>query len=58
MSVNKTKDQHGRVNTKRETDNSIPFGQKRVKSIKPPNPSDQERGQKRVVRPPKGKGKK
>ena len=53
MSVNKTKDQKGRVNTKRVTE-----GQKRVKSIKPTNPLDQERGQKRVVRTPKGKGKK
>jgi hypothetical protein len=52
MSVNKTKDQKGRVNTKRITE-----GQKRVKSIKPTNPSGHEGGQKRVVRNPKGKGK-
>ena len=53
MSVNKTKDQQGKVNTRRVTE-----GQKRVKPINPTNPSDQERGQKRVVRTPKGKGKK
>ena len=52
MSNKKTKDQQSRVNTRRVTE-----GQKRVKRIKPTNPSDQERGQKRVVRNPKGTGK-
>ena len=52
MLAKKTKDQQSRVNTKRVTE-----GQKRVKPIKPTNPSDQERGQKRVVRNTKGRGK-
>ncbi len=52
MSDNKKKEQQSRVNTRRVTE-----GQKRVKPIKPTNPSNQEGGQKRVVRDPKGKRK-
>ena len=57
MSVNKTKDQKGRVNTRRETKDSMDSGQQRVRVIKPADP-DQKKGQRRVVRNPKGKGKK
>ncbi len=57
MSVNKTKDQKGRVNTSRETKDSMDSGQQRVRVIKPAD-SDQKKGQRRVVRNPKGKGKK
>ena len=57
MSVNKTKNQEGRVNTRRETDHDIPFGQKRVREMKPTD-SEQKKGQRRVVRNSKGRGKK
>ncbi len=52
MSANKMKDQRGKVNRRRETKGNIPFGQQRVRRIKPADP-DQEKGQRRVVRPPK-----
>ena len=52
MSANRTKDQQDRVNTRRETKDGIPFGQQRVREIKPADP-EQKKGQRRVVRPPK-----
>ena len=54
MSNNRRKNEQGKVDRRKEMDKSIPFGQKRVKTI-PVNP--QKGGQKRVVRPPKNKGK-
>ena len=56
MSNNRKKEQH-KENIRREKDTTIPFGQRRVREIKPIDPN-QEGGQKRVVRPSKGKGKK
>ena len=45
MSVNKTKDQEGRVNTRRKTDHDIPFGKKRVRETKPTNPDEKKRAE-------------
>ena len=52
MSANRTRDQQDRVNTRRETKDGIPSGQQRVRGIKPTDP-DGNKGQRRVIRPPK-----
>jgi hypothetical protein len=52
MSANKMKDQRDKVNRRRETKGDIPFGQQRVRRVKPADP-DVKKGQRRVVRNPK-----
>ena len=53
MSKERKKEQQHKENIRRERDTTIPFGQRRVRAIKP-----QEGGQKRVVRPSKDKSQK
>jgi hypothetical protein len=57
MSKERKKEQQHKENIRRERDTTIPFGQRRVRVIKPIDPN-QERGQKRVVRPSKDKSQK
>ena len=55
MSDKKTKSRQNEVNTKKSEDRIMESGQKRVKRIKQPNPSDQERKPQKENKTPKDK---